>query len=166
MYGGAPYTIRPYRMSDMAWVLERHREIPSSEFGFSQEFPKMVEQILADFVKSFDEKRELCWIAEIAAKPVGCVFLVKRSREVAQLRLLLVQPEARGLGIGGRLIGECVRCARNIGYGKIVLTTDSIAIAARRLYEKAGFKLVRSEPHQFFGRETIAEEWELQLSPD
>ena len=99
----------------------------------------------------------------MAGEPVGCVFLVRMSTEVAQLRLLLVSPKARGLGIGKRLVDECVTFARNVGYVKIVLETDSIAVAARHLYQKTGFRLVHTEPHQFFGRETVDERWEMRL---
>lgn len=158
------YTLRPHKPADMDWVVEAHKEIPSNEFGLSPEFAQMVAQIVKDFVRNYDKDREHCWIAEINSNRVGCVFLVAKSDKVAQLRLLLVAPKARGLGIGGALIGEFVSFARKVGYERIVLGTDSLALVARRLYEKAGFKLVHSEPRNFFGRETSEELWELRLS--
>ncbi len=158
------YTLRPHKPSDMDWVIAAHRAIPPSEFGFSKDFSRMVERILRDFVRDYDENREHCWIAEMAGESVGCVFLARRSEEVGQLRLLLVSPKARGFGIGRRLVDECINFARSVGYEKIILQTDSIAVAARRIYEKAGFRLVHSRPHQFFGRQTADEQWELPLS--
>ncbi len=158
------YTLRTHKPSDMEWVLAAHRSIPPGEFGFSQDFAKMVEQVVTEFVKNYDATREHCWIAEMAGEPVGCVFLARRSDEAAQLRLLLVSPSARGFGIGRRLVDECISFAKTVGYEKVVLQTDNIATTARGIYEKAGFRLVHSKPHQFFGRETAEEQWELRLS--
>jgi len=163
--GKTGYTLRPHLPSDMDWIVAAHKEIPSDEYGFNQDFARMAEDFVANFVRNYDASRERCWIADVAGEPVGCVFLVRNSDEVAQVRLLLVVPKARGLGIGRGLVDECVRFATGVGYEKIVLQTDNIAMAARHLYEKAGFRLVRSEPHQFYGRETLNEQWELPLRP-
>lgn len=148
----------------MDWVAHRHKEARSG-VGFNEEFESMVAGIVADFTRNYDPKRECCWIAEMDGEPVACVFLVKKSDTVAQLRLMLVEPKARGLGIGERLVEECVTFARKADYQKIVLWTNDVAVAARHVYEKAGFRLVHSEPHHIFGRDLVDETWELSLSP-
>jgi DNA-binding MarR family transcriptional regulator/GNAT superfamily N-acetyltransferase len=159
----ASYRIRPYRPGDMGWVVQRHGEIYWREHRYDMQFEALVASIVAEFIQEYDAKKDRCWIAERDGVNVGCIFLVKSSPTVAKLRLFLVEPEARGLGIGGRLVDECVRFARSAGYKKIMLWTQSDLYAARRIYEKADFHLVKSEPHHSFGRDLVAETWELKL---
>ena len=123
----------------------------------------MCAQIVADFANTYDPKRERCWIAEMNGENVGCVFLAKDSAAVARIRLLLVDPKARGLGLGARLVDECVRFARDAGYKKITLWTHSVLIAARHIYEKAGFRLTRTDKHESWGRPVVSEYWDLEL---
>ena len=118
---------------------------------------------MASFIQRYDPKLERCWIAEKEEEVVGSVFLVKQSTAVAKLRLLLVEPKARGLGIGSRLVGECVRFARQVGYRKVTLWTNNVLVVARHIYEQGGFRLVREEPHHSFGHDLIGETWELTL---
>ena len=147
----------------MGWVVQRHGELYAREFGWDQRFEGLVAGIVAQFVASFDPQRERCWIAERGGQRVGSVFLVKKSPRVAQLRMLLVDPAARGLGIGERLVTECVAEARSMGYRKIVLWTQGNLKSARRIYRALGFRLVKSEPHAGFGRRLVGEYWELGL---
>lgn len=157
------YLLRPHRPGDMGWVIHRHGVLYAGEYGWDERFEGLVADIAAQFIKVYDPKRECCWIAEKDGESVGSVFLVEQSKTVAKLRLLLVDPKARGLGIGARLIGECVRFAQQAGYRKIMLWTQSILLAARHLYEAAGFRLVHEEPHCSFGYDLIGETWELTL---
>jgi DNA-binding MarR family transcriptional regulator/N-acetylglutamate synthase-like GNAT family acetyltransferase len=159
----AAYVLRPHQPGDMGWVVHRHGALYAQEYGWDETFEALVAEVVANFIRHFDPKRERCWMAEKDGEIVGSVFLVKRSKTVSQLRLLLVEPRARGLGIGARLCAECVRLARELGYKKITLWTNSVLVAARRIYEAAGFRLVRKAPHRSFGHDLVGEIWELRL---
>jgi DNA-binding MarR family transcriptional regulator/GNAT superfamily N-acetyltransferase len=159
----AAYMIRPPRVGDMGWVVHRHGVLYAQEYGWDEQFEALVAGIVAKFIRHYDPKRERCWIAEQDGENVGCVFLVSRSKTVAQLRLMLVEPRARGLGIGSRLVNECVRFARHVGYRKIMLWTNDVLRVARHLYEKAGFRLRREERHHSFGHDLVGQFWELKL---
>jgi len=160
----ARYILREPRIGDFGWIVSRHAELYAKEYRWTEPFEGLCAQIVADFVNNFDPKLERCWIAEINGANVGCVMLVKDDQPgVARLRLLLVDPKGRGLGLGARLVGECVNFARAAGYKKITLWTHSILTAARHVYEKAGFTLTSSEPRHSWGNDVVAEFWDLDL---
>jgi DNA-binding MarR family transcriptional regulator/GNAT superfamily N-acetyltransferase len=158
-----PAILRGPRPGDMGWVVQSHGSLYAREYGFDSSFEGLVAEISAKFLASFDASRERCWIAELDGAQVGSVFLVRHSDDVAKLRLLLVDPAGRGQGLGQRLVAECVTFARQCGYRKITLWTQSILVAARRIYQDAGFVLVGTEPHRSFGQSLIGETWELKL---
>lgn len=157
------YTLRPHRVGDMGWVIQRHGVLYEREYGWGVQFEALVAEIAAKFIRHFDPARERCWIAERAAEPVGSVFLVRQTAEIAKLRLLLVEPEARGAGLGSRLVDECVAFARQAGYRTITLWTQDILHAAQHIYRKAGFQLVREQPHSDFGIPMTGQIWEFRL---
>jgi DNA-binding MarR family transcriptional regulator/GNAT superfamily N-acetyltransferase len=159
----ASYVLRLHRPGDMGWVVHRHGVLYAQEYGWNEEFEALVAEIVAKFIRSHDSKRERCWIAEKDGEVVGSVFLVKHSKTIGQLRLLLLEPSARGLGIGARLVDECTRFARQVGYRKIVLWTNGVLRAARRIYQKAGYRLLEEKPHHSFGVDLVGQTWELKL---
>jgi DNA-binding MarR family transcriptional regulator/N-acetylglutamate synthase-like GNAT family acetyltransferase len=159
----SPYILRTHQPGDMGWVVHRHGVLYSQEYGWDERFEALVASICAKFIQRFDPKKERCWIAEKDGEIVGSVFLVKRSKYVGQLRMLYVEPSARGSGIGGRLVSECVRFGKQVGYKKIVLWTNSILHSARKIYEAQGFKMTHKESEHSFGHDMIFETWELKL---
>jgi GNAT superfamily N-acetyltransferase len=161
--GKPAYTLRTHRPGDMGWVVERHGVLYENEYGWDSRIEALTAEIVSNFLKNFDPKRERCWIAEIDGAPVGSVFLVRDSDEVARLRLLIVDPAARGLGIGQRLVDECIGFARKAGYKKITLWTHGVLKAARAIYQRADFTLVEQWVHDEFGKPEASETWELKL---
>jgi DNA-binding MarR family transcriptional regulator/GNAT superfamily N-acetyltransferase len=157
------YILRAPRPGDFGWIVKRNAELYAQDYGWVAPFEGVCAQIVADFVNKFDESREHCWIAESDGENVGAVMLANDGNGVARVRLLLVEPKARGLGIGARLVDELIRFARAAGYRKITLWTHSVLTAARHIYQKAGFKLMRSEEHQSWGRPVVSEHWDLEL---
>ena len=162
----SPRTIllRDPRPGDFGWVVEQHGELYAAEWGYNVQFESLVADIISKFIANFDAQREKAWIAEVDGERAGCVFLVRQSATIARLRLLILTPEARGLGLGGRLTDECIAFARAKGYRKIVLWTQSHLLAARGIYESRGFRKVKAERNDAFGKHLTSETWELRLS--
>ncbi|MGJ7563920.1 bifunctional helix-turn-helix transcriptional regulator/GNAT family N-acetyltransferase [Variovorax sp. GB1R11] len=148
---------------DIGWVVQQHGEVYAREYGWNSQFEALVAGIASEFLLKFQPEWERCWIAELHGERVGAIFVVRKSHTVAQLRMLILAPGARGLGLGGKLVDECIAFARLKGYKKMVLWTNSCLLAARGIYAKRGFKLVQSEPHEGYGAPLVGETWELKL---
>jgi GNAT superfamily N-acetyltransferase len=153
------FVLRPPAPGDYGWVVQRHGAVYAEEYGWDESFEALVARIVADYVDHRDPQRENAWIAEVNGERVGCVFCVKRDEKTAQLRLLLVDPAARGMGIGSRLVEECLRFARRAGYEDIMLWTNDVLADARRIYERAGFQLMEAEKHHSFGHDLVGQNW-------
>jgi DNA-binding MarR family transcriptional regulator/GNAT superfamily N-acetyltransferase len=160
---GPAFILRAHRPGDMGWIASRHGALYSEEYGLNHKMEAYVAEVVAKFLREFDPAREHCWIAEQDGAPIGSVFIVKENDSVARLRMLIVEPKARGLGVGRRLVEECIRFSRQAGYGEITLWTHSILTAARRIYASLGFEIVETETHDEFGPELVGETWTLRL---
>ncbi|MDR7032710.1 bifunctional helix-turn-helix transcriptional regulator/GNAT family N-acetyltransferase [Mesorhizobium sp. BE184] len=160
---GEPYVLRPLQVGDIGWITRRQGMLYAQEYGWDETYEALVAEILVQFVKSYDPEHERCWIAEREGEVVGSVFVVRKSETVAKLRLLYVEPSARGLGIGKRLVEECIAFARSKGYETLTLWTNDILVSARRIYQAAGFVLVDEEKHNSFGKDLVGQTWDLVL---
>lgn len=158
-----PFVLRPNRPGDMGWVVHRQAVLYAGEYGWDEQFEAVVADIVAQFIRNFDPKKERCWIAEREGTMVGSVFVVRDTDEVAKLRLLYVEADTRGLGIGRRLVDECIRFARQTGYRRLTLWTNDILVSARRIYQAAGFQLVAEDRHHSFGHDLVGQNWDLML---
>jgi DNA-binding MarR family transcriptional regulator/predicted GNAT family acetyltransferase len=160
---GSEVEIRPYRVGDMGWIIHRQAVLYAEEYGWDIGYEGLIAGICSDFVLNFKPGKEYCWVAERDGSVIGSVFLVRKDEETAKLRLLYVEPSARGLGVGRRLVDECIATARASGYRKLVLWTNDVLTAARKIYQKAGFVLVEEERHHSFGKDLVGQNWELEL---
>ena len=157
------FTLRGHRPGDMGWVTHRQAVLYAAEYGWNESFEALVAEITASFIRAFDPGRERCWIAERRGEVVGSVFCIRESDDIAKLRLLYVESHARGLGIGRRLVAECIAFARQAGYGTLTLWTNDVLVTARQIYLDAGFKLVGAERHHSFGKDLVGQNWSLAL---
>jgi DNA-binding MarR family transcriptional regulator/GNAT superfamily N-acetyltransferase len=158
-----PYILRPHQIGDMGWVVHRQGILYAQEYGWDETFEALVAEIVAAFIKNYDQRWERCWIAEREGEIVGSVFLVRESATVAKLRLLYVERAARGLGIGQHLVEECIRATRHKGYKTLTLWTNDVLVSARRIYQAAGFRKVAEERHHSFGHDLVGQNWSLDL---
>ena len=156
-------TLRQHRIGDIGWIIHRHAILYAEEYGWNEQFEALVAEVAAKFLKQHDPAKERCWIVELDGEFAGCVFLVKESEKIAKLRLLLVEPKARGFGIGNMLVEECIHFAESAGYEKIVLWTNDVLHAARHIYENFGFNLLQEAQNTLFGPPTMAQTWEKIL---
>jgi DNA-binding MarR family transcriptional regulator/N-acetylglutamate synthase-like GNAT family acetyltransferase len=159
----AAFMLRSHRVGDIGWVISRQGAAYAADYNWDISYEALVAEICAQFIKNYDAAREHCWIAELGGEPVGSVFLVKATDEIAKLRLLQVEKKARGLGVGRALVEQCIQGARERGYSRMTLWTQSILVAARSIYKAAGFKLVKEEKHHSFGQDLVGETWEMDL---